>query len=59
LNAFKPISWYALSSPFEMFAEMYTAKYSKHRLPPKLSNGKDPAAFFAELERQRDPMFGR
>jgi hypothetical protein len=54
---FMGISWYALSSPYEMFAEMYTARYAKHTLPA--ARGKwDPAQFFAELERQRDPMFG-
>jgi hypothetical protein len=48
------ISWYALSSPLEMFAELYTAKYAQRPLPPA-ANGKDPAAFFTELENQRDP----
>jgi hypothetical protein len=54
---FMGISWYALSSPYEMFAEMYTARYSKHVLPAARDKW-DPAQFFAELERQRDPMFG-
>jgi hypothetical protein len=54
---FMGISWYALSSPYEMFAEMYTARYSKHVLPAARGEW-DPAQFFAELERQRDPMFG-
>jgi hypothetical protein len=57
-TAFKGISWYALSSPAEMFAEMYTAKYAQMTLPVAV-NGKDPSAFFTELERQRDPMFGK
>lgn len=25
---------------------------------PGANNGKDPAAFFADLEKERDPMFG-
>jgi hypothetical protein len=57
-TAFKGISWYGLSSPAEMFAEMYTAKYAQMTLPAAV-NGKDPSAFFTELERQRDPMFGK
>ncbi|WP_437996488.1 DUF4157 domain-containing protein [Sorangium sp. So ce185] len=56
--ALQGISWYALSSPAEMFAEMYTAKYARMALPAAV-NGKDPAAFFADLEAQRDPMFGK
>ena len=35
-NAFMGISWYALSSPPEMFAEMYTAQYAKKVLPIKV-----------------------
>jgi uncharacterized protein DUF4157 len=57
-TAFKGISWYGLSSPAEMFAEMYTAKYAQMTVPAAV-NGKDPGAFFTELERQRDPMFGK
>jgi len=57
-SALMGISWYALSSPAEMFAEMYTARYAQMRLPAAV-NGKDPAAFFTELENQRDPMFGK
>ncbi len=49
--------WYSLSSHKEMFAEVYTRKYSGGGLPPAV-NGKDPAVFFTELERQSDPMFG-
>lgn len=49
--------WYSLSSPVEMFAEMYTRRYESGATPPQ-NNGKHPATFFAELERQRDPMFG-
>ena len=56
-NAFTGISWYARSSPVEMFAEMYTARYGGGALPPATSGG-DPDAFFTELEAQRDPMFG-
>jgi hypothetical protein len=50
--------WYSLSSHKEMFAEMYTRKYSGAGTPPA-ANGKDPAAFFTELETQEDPMFGK
>jgi hypothetical protein len=57
-TALQGISWYALSSPAEMFAEMYTARYAQRTLPVAV-NGKDPAAFFTELETQRDPMFGK
>jgi hypothetical protein len=57
-DAFKTISWYALSSPNEMFAEMYTARYAQKTLPVAV-NGKDPSVFFTELEKQRDPMFGK
>jgi hypothetical protein len=57
-DAFQNISWYALSSPNEMFAEMYTARYAQKTLPAAV-NGKDPSAFFTELEKQRDPMFGK
>ena len=56
-NAFTGISWYARSSPVEMFAEMYTARYGGGALPPATSGG-DPDAFFTDLEAQRDPMFG-
>ena len=49
--------WYSLSSHREMFAEMYTRKYSSNALPDA-NNSKDPAQFFAKLETQRDPMFG-
>ncbi|HEU5060910.1 MAG TPA: DUF4157 domain-containing protein [Kofleriaceae bacterium] len=56
-NALTGISWYALSSPVEMFAEMYTARYGGGAVPPATSGG-DPNAFFTELEGQRDPMFG-
>jgi hypothetical protein len=56
-NAFTGISWYARSSPAEMFAEMYTCRYGGGTLPPATSTG-DPDAFFTELEQQRDPMFG-
>ena len=56
-DAFMGISWYALSSPPEMFAEMYTARYDKKVLPVKVGT-RDPAVFFRTLEGQRDPMFG-
>ena len=54
----KPISWYALSSPGEMFAELYTARYAQKTLPGRVGT-RDPAVFFATLESQRDPMFGK
>jgi hypothetical protein len=50
--------WYSLSSHKEMFAEVYTRKYSGAGTPPAV-NGKDFADFFTELETQEDPMFGR
>jgi hypothetical protein len=50
--------WYSLSSHKEMFAEIYTRKYSGGGTPPA-ANGKDPAAFFALLEAQDDPAFGQ
>jgi hypothetical protein len=53
----KPISWYALSSPAEMFAEMYTARYARKALPGRVGT-RDPAVFFGTLEAQHDPMFG-
>ena len=56
-NALTGISWYAMSSPVEMFAEMYTARYGGGGVPVATSGG-DPNAFFTELEAQRDPMFG-
>ena len=56
-DAFMGISWYALSSPAEMFAEMYTARYAKKVLPIKVGAA-DPLVFFRALESQRDPMFG-
>ena len=56
-NALTGISWYAMSSPVEMFAEMYTARYGGGAVPAATSGG-DPNAFFTELEAQRDPMFG-
>ena len=37
-DAFMGISWYALSSPPEMFAEMYTARYAKKVLPAKVGH---------------------
>ncbi len=56
-DAFMGISWYGLSSPPEMFAEMYTARYAKKVLPVKVGT-RDPLVFFRTLESQRDPMFG-
>ncbi|HKH31466.1 MAG TPA: hypothetical protein VKA45_10465 [Gaiellaceae bacterium] len=54
------ISWYALSSPPEMFAEMYTARYSTGVLPAKVGKlTRDPLTFFRTLESQRDSMFGK
>jgi hypothetical protein len=56
-DAFMGISWYALASPPEMFAEMYTARYAQKRLPRRVGT-RDPLIFFRTLESQRDPMFG-
>jgi hypothetical protein len=56
-NNFMGLSWYALSSPLEMFAEMYTIYYSQGRLPARRATG-DPQAFFNQLENQHDPEFG-
>ena len=56
-NNFMGLSWYALSSPFEMFAEMYTIYYSQGRLPARRGTS-DPQAFFNQLENQHDPEFG-
>ncbi len=50
--------WYSLSSHKEMFAEMYTRKYSGGGTPAAV-NSKDPAAFFVAMEAQEDPMFGK
>lgn len=49
--------WYAMSSPPEMFAEIYTRKYSGGGVPVAV-NGKDWSVFFTQLEAQEDPMFG-
>ena len=43
------VSWYSLSSYKEMFAEMYTAKYSGGTLPAGIGSNV-PATFFASLE---------
>ncbi|MEZ4268492.1 MAG: DUF4157 domain-containing protein [Myxococcota bacterium] len=45
--------WYSLASSPEMFAEIYTQKYSAGTLPPAV-NGKDPAVFFSQLEAAAD-----
>jgi hypothetical protein len=45
--------WYSLASSPEMFAEIYTQKYSGGALPPAV-NGKDPAVFFSQLEASAD-----
>lgn len=42
-------SHYAVSSPKEMFAELYTAYYSGGALPPAIG-GSDPQAFFDALD---------
>lgn len=43
------VSWYELSSYKEMFAEMYTAKYTGGALPPAIG-GRSATDFFASLE---------
>jgi len=50
------MGWYSVSSPVEMFAEMYTHKYSGGSLPAA-SNGKTPTSFFAEIENSTDTQF--
>jgi hypothetical protein len=45
--------WYSLASYKEMFAEMYTHKYSGGAVPTAV-NGKDPAAFFKKLDDSKD-----
>ncbi|MFO0749754.1 MAG: hypothetical protein U1F43_29400 [Myxococcota bacterium] len=47
--------WYSMSSHKEMFAEIYTLKYTSGVLPGPV-NGKDPAAFFQQLEASSDSM---
>lgn len=43
------VSWYSLSSYKEMFAEIYTAKYTGGSLPAAIGSNV-PATFFASLE---------
>jgi len=50
------MGWYSCSSPIEMFAEMYTQKYSGGGLPPAV-NGKTPETFFTALEASDDTQF--
>lgn len=50
------MGWYCVSSPVEMFAEMYTHKYSGGTLPAA-SNGKTPTSFFTEIENSTDTQF--
>jgi len=58
-NAFKAVSWYALSSPKEMFAEMYTQHFTPGKPKPGAIAGKDPEVdFFPSLEAQKDKGFG-
>ncbi|HEX6839489.1 MAG TPA: hypothetical protein VF334_23090, partial [Polyangia bacterium] len=45
--------WYSLASYKEMFAEMYTHKYSGGGVPAAV-NGKDPGAFFKSLDESKD-----
>jgi hypothetical protein len=53
-NALQPaLGWYSLASPQEMWAELYTHKYSRGTLPPAV-NGKDPAEFFRKLDASTD-----
>jgi hypothetical protein len=48
--------WYCLASPAEMFAEIYTNKYSGGALPATV-NGKDPTKFFEDMEKSPDSQF--
>jgi hypothetical protein len=48
-------SHYAVSSPMEMFAEMYTKKFTGGGGLPRPNNGQDPGRFFHALE-QADPV---
>jgi hypothetical protein len=50
------MGWYCVSSPVEMFAEMYTHKYSGGALPATV-NGKNPVTFFQEIEASTDTQF--
>ena len=50
--------WYSLSSPKEMFAEMYTMKYSAGLSLPASAGGVDPVSWFAQLEQVPDAVFG-
>ena len=45
--------WYSFASYKEMFAEMYTRKYSGGGVPAA-ANGKDPGAFFKSLDESKD-----
>jgi hypothetical protein len=45
--------WYSLASYKEMFAELYTHKYSGGGVPAAV-NGKDPGAFFKSLDESKD-----
>ncbi len=49
--------WYSMSSHVEMFAEIYTRKYTNNTVPAE-KNSKNWATFFTQLEAQEDPMFG-
>ncbi len=50
------MGFYSVSSPVEMFAEMYTHKFSGGALPAAV-NGKNPTSFFTELENSSDTQF--
>lgn len=50
--------WYSLASPAEMFAEMYTMKYSAGLALPRSAGGVDPVDWFAQLERVPEAAFG-
>jgi hypothetical protein len=50
------MGFYCVSSPVEMFAEMYTHKFSGGALPAAV-NGKNPTSFFTELENSSDTQF--
>lgn len=49
------VSWYSLASPPEMFAELFTLRYSKRDAALPVLGGVDWQAYFGQLERQAAP----